>query len=241
MVNLIGISGKMQAGKDTVGKMILQLDDIAYPAISSITKHNWQIKKFADKLKDIVCIILNCTREQLEDADFKEKELGKEWIMPLQEIKLSEIDNFTPIRWISKQWTPRELLQVLGTQVGRLIIHQNIWVNTLFADYKPKYIGGVDPYMGLGQSVEQLEKNRSFELYPHWIITDVRFPNEADIIKQRGGVIIRVNRLGVENYSTHPSETALDNYNFDYIINSNNGNLDDLKQKVKIIYDKLSN
>ena len=31
-------------------------------------------------------------------------------------------------------------------------------------------------------------------MYPNWIITDVRFPNEADAIKGRGGIIIRVNR-----------------------------------------------
>ena len=34
MKNLIGISGKMQSGKDTVGKIILNLDDVVFPAIS---------------------------------------------------------------------------------------------------------------------------------------------------------------------------------------------------------------
>ena len=41
---------------------------------------NYQIKKFADKLKDIACLLIGCTREQLEDREFKEKELGEEWV-----------------------------------------------------------------------------------------------------------------------------------------------------------------
>ena len=31
-----------------------------------------EIKKYADKLKDIACILLNCTREDLEDEGFQE-------------------------------------------------------------------------------------------------------------------------------------------------------------------------
>ena len=44
-----------------------------------INPFDWQIKKFADKLKDIVCLLIGCTREQLEDSEFKNKELGEEW------------------------------------------------------------------------------------------------------------------------------------------------------------------
>ena len=40
---------------------------------------NWKIVKFADKLKDIVCLLIGCTRQQLECREFKEKELGEEW------------------------------------------------------------------------------------------------------------------------------------------------------------------
>ena len=37
--------------------------------LSEVT--NSEIKKFADKLKDIVCLLIGCTREQLEDQEFK--------------------------------------------------------------------------------------------------------------------------------------------------------------------------
>ena len=53
------------------------------------------------------------------------------------------------------------------------------------------------------------------------IIADVRFPNEVDIIKDAGGIVIKLNRDLFED--EHASETQLDaeNYdqeNFDYVI-----------------------
>ena len=65
---IIGVSGHMNSGKDLVGLIIQHLTD-----------SNWKIKKFADKLKDIVCLLIGCTREQLEDRKFKETPLSSEW------------------------------------------------------------------------------------------------------------------------------------------------------------------
>lgn len=81
---IIAISGKINSGKDTVGQIIQYLTNKsnAYPfdlKSDYSYKSEWQIKKFADKLKDMVCILLGCTREQLEDRRFKERELGSEW------------------------------------------------------------------------------------------------------------------------------------------------------------------
>lgn len=79
---------------------------------------------------------------------------------------------------------------------------------------------------------------------PNWIITDVRFPNEAQAIKDRGGILIRVNRpvsaigankLKHKSITQHPSETALDDYqDWNYIID-NNGTIEDLIEKVEVI------
>ena len=54
--------------------------------------------------------------------------------------------------------------------------------------------------------------------------------------------MIRINRtyytedkkyiIGYDPFETHPSETALDNYNFDYVI-ENEGSIDELVQKIK--------
>ena len=85
---LIGISGKMGSGKNLVCTIIQGLTaakkhNIENPSFEWIKKYYinsiWEQKAFAGKLKDFVCILIGCTREQLEDREFKEKELGEEW------------------------------------------------------------------------------------------------------------------------------------------------------------------
>jgi hypothetical protein len=59
------------------------------------------------------------------------------------------------------------------------------------------------------------------------VITDVRFPNEADAIKALGGQIWRVKRLGIGAVNKHVSETAMEGYKVDQIF-VNNGSIEDL-------------
>lgn len=145
---IIAISGKKGSGKDLVGTIIQYLTSNS-KNLKFIDEQNgyqsstFKIKKFADKLKDIVCLLINCTREQLEDREFKEKELGEEWwyyiiklnnsasLVPYTETK-GELKEDTLVKL-----TPRKLLQLLGTECGRNIIHPNIWVNALMSEYKP--------------------------------------------------------------------------------------------------------
>ena len=56
----------MGSGKDTVAEMINEL-----------SMHNWEDNKFADTLKDFTCTLIGCTRDDLEDRDFKERALGE--------------------------------------------------------------------------------------------------------------------------------------------------------------------
>jgi len=243
MNNLIGISGKIGSGKDTMGNIIQMLTQgidsntqiIEYVNGANITGFDYQIKKYADRLKDIVCLLIGCTREQLEDREFKEKELGEEWNWS-KKIPVGNSGDYSLDHIVM---TPRLLFQLLGTDCGRDIIHPNIWVNSLFADYednKSDWLSGLNS---------------------KWIITDVRFPNEAQAIKDRSGIVIRVNRdkqcgscestftkgsecpnCGSGNWVhgkidfTHPSETALDDYEFDHVID-NNGSIEELVEKVK--------
>ena len=230
---LIGISGKIGSGKDTVGKYIQYLLSNEYPRHTFeefktmprwINANDWQIKKYADKLKEIVCLLIGCTREQLEDINFKNKELGEEWWY-----YINDFNKLYPYKTydgpIAKKelvcLTPRLLLQLLGTECGRNIIHPNIWVNALFADY-PKRILKL-------QNATTIINNEV-----NWIITDVRFPNEADAILERDGILIRLTRTTEvsEEVANHPSETALDNYKkFTFIID-NKGTEEELYAKV---------
>jgi hypothetical protein len=198
---IIGISGKIGSGKDTLSIVINYLADKSAPDSFNrweqpLEEYTFKNKKYAENLKCMVCFLIGCNRIDLEDREFKEKELGEEW------------DGLTP----------RKILQLLGTEAGREIIHPNIWVNSLFADY-PKIVDIDD---------------KGLDVYESWIITDVRFPNEAQAIKDRGGIVIRIERPGGESHcgGAHASETALDDYDFDIVIN-NDGTIEELIDKVK--------
>ena len=224
---LIGISGKAGAGKDLVGVIIQYLVHTEgiinmeyWEKFKSNTPFNqivfskYVIKKFADKLKTLVCLLIGYTREQLEDRVLKEKELGEEWwyykgrnnsLIPYNKnSKRNPEDLIKP--------TPRLLLQLIGTDLFREQLHPNTWVNASFANY----------------------------LNNAWIFTDVRFPNELEAIKKRNGITIRINRGLVERTGKmiqepeHISETALDNAKFDYVI-ENNGTIKELIEQVKKI------
>jgi len=59
----------------------------------------------------------------------------------------------------------------------------------------------------------------------------LRFRNEAEQVKLHNGKIIRINRPGLVSDS-HISETEMDDYEFDYVIN-NDGTLEQLKETLR--------
>ena len=79
------------------------------------------------------------------------------------------------------------------------------------------------------------------EFFPNdWdyvLIPDTRFPNEVNLMKEKfSSVSVNIVRDGYENHLTpeqrlHASETALDDFNFDYTIH-NVGNMDDFNSAV---------
>lgn len=228
---IIGIAGKIGSGKDLVGEIIQYLTSNYYKSGYSLEyfrqqnkKRNdyplyldWQIVKFADALKDMVCILTGCTREQLEDTNFKNSHLADEWKQDIES---------------TKAITYRKLLQKLGTDLLRNQLHENVWVNALMNNYKPEY-----KFNDRSKATVENWHNTKF---PNWIITDCRFPNELEAIKNREGVSIRVNRediTGQGKFNPHTSETALDNAGFDYVID-NNSDIQALIDKVKIILKK---
>lgn len=52
------------------------------------------------------------------------------------------------------------------------------------------------------------------------VVPDVRFPNEAEWVRGHGGLVVRINRTAglLPAEDIHESETALDDYEFDYVL-----------------------
>lgn len=191
MINLIGITGRISSGKNTVADIIKEESGYA-----------WELKAYAYKLKLICSIILNVPVEKFEDREFKQSRLGEEW----------------------GNITVREMLQKIGTDCMRDGLTENVWTNSLFTEYQKipyKYINQMDSFR-----------------FPNWVVTDVRFPNEAEEIKARGGIIIKVVRPSEleensESIKSHASETSMDDYECDFYL-QNNGTLEQLRETIKV-------
>ena len=98
---LIGITGQKFSGKSTVARLLHNAT--GYPVVS-----------FADKLKDITCVLSGCTREDLEDYDFKERHLVPGYLRPYC--------------GDAKKPTFRAFLQHFGSEVMRGV-NDNIWID----------------------------------------------------------------------------------------------------------------
>lgn len=98
--------------------------------------------------------------------------------------------------------TPRRMLQTLGTEWGRELVAQDLWVRAAMAP------NSIDP------------KGR-------YVFDDMRFPNEFEAVKARGGVCWHISRPSNAKITTiHKSEGALAEHKFDaYIVNEGLGSL----------------
>lgn len=104
--------------------------------------------------------------------------------------------------------SPRQMMQTLGTEWGRSCIHPDLWVMVA--------AGAVQQQLRLGRNV---------------VIDDVRFSNEAEMIRSLGGELWLVNRPGVVYEGNHASEGALSELEPDSLIN-NSGSFAQLLQVV---------
>lgn len=217
---IIGIIGRIGSGKDTIAQMIID---------ESAKEHGWEIKKFAGKLKEIVALLTGCKVQDLENEQFKNSDLPEQWakyrlldfmrdtgtVYP--DVTSSEVyapkSNSQHVYTVRREiMTYRKLLQVLGTEALRDLIHPNVHVNALMSQYHPNLSS--------------------------WIVTDVRFPNEGDAIKNAGGWLVKAERPGI-SHGTHPSETSMDDYkSIDFTIR-NIGDLVYLRRGVNEVYSEI--
>ena len=294
---LIALSGKIGSGKNLFANFLVAAIhtsknpgtdpdftgkiDITNPSLYNGVKkmNSIQIHKFTNALKDIVCRLTGCTREQLEDQDFKNSVMGEEWNYTMSDARkfylymdddkihkegaytLADEEIVEALNAIDFKWkrTYREFLQELGTNILPNWI-PNIHVNATFAAWKSMLVPVKSAKItGWGGKVGELKAET--EQWPKWIITDMRFPNEAVGVKERGGIVIRINRYpktvlvyraGMvvadeipfdstnkqhidlwkgECMRGHESETALDDYQEWDAVIDNNGTIEELYQQ----------
>lgn len=114
-------------------------------------------------------------------------------------------------RAFGQEYSPRQLAQWLGTEVGRSTFGSDCWVRLL------------DDYINekaIGRSV---------------VVPDIRFANEARYIKHElGGIVVEVRRANAPQVAAHVSERGLPTGYADVVIH-NNGTIDEFLKKA--VYD----
>lgn len=97
----------------------------------------------------------------------------------------------------------RYLCQTLGTEWGRKLIDNDLWVKVAVNDNLPTYT----------------------------VFDDVRFKNEADALRAKGGVVWKIVRPNATVQTEHVSEGLLEDYPFDAVI-VNDGSYEDLQRQI---------
>jgi hypothetical protein len=239
-VLVIGFSGKKYSGKNT--SALIALEYLYEYSVSICANISFQQIAYANALKKWVSLISGLPIQDFTTEEGKAKKnpgnvvsLEKidqdSFVTILMKIgeksilKFKELYYKTAVLLTDTNLTLGQLLQIVGTDIFRETFSKEIWIQfvqaTIFPNCNPTKF---DPSKQIDRIV---------------FITDVRFENEADWIKELYGYVIRIERKdrGVidQRNSSHPSETSLDNYmRFDSIIH-NNGTL----KKFKIVIQKL--
>ena len=107
----------------------------------------------------------------------------------------------------------RHLMQTLGTEWGRRMIARDLWTRA------------TAHRLGLH------DLPRSAPVHDRIVITDVRFPDEADWLHRVGGILVRVHRPGLQHPMGHESEAHIAAMRPQHVI-LNDGSLASLRDQV---------
>lgn len=146
-----------------------------------VDSHFYQRYAFADPLRRFVADITGIPFSSLIDGPAKE-------------------ETYEPLGQ-----SPRYMMQTLGTEWGRQMIHPLIWIRA---------------------AQVQWESCKQF-LQKSMVIPDVRFENEADFIRENGGQMWFIKRDGALAVNEHVSEAGVQVKPGDAVIN-NDGTINDL-------------
>ncbi|WP_443699403.1 deoxynucleotide monophosphate kinase family protein [Pseudomonas sp.] len=118
-----------------------------------------------------------------------------------------------PLAWLER--SPRQLMQSMGTEWARNTVHPDVWVKLAEQnlDYMTKALGAV-----LG-----------------FVVSDVRFENEAHLIRRKGGTVIHIGRDDAQAVNPHISEAGVAVRQDDLILR-NNGTVDEFLRSLDEVF-----
>lgn len=157
-----------------------------------IETHGFVKTAFADPIKDGIKAMFGLSDHDISNRANKE----------------AKIDRFGK--------SPRELMQLLGTEFGREMVRPDVWLN---------------------ETERRVRKIMALPAHHHIsgvVVSDVRFENEADWIRSMGGIVWIIDRpqSGLSGITgSHKSEQAIPRHITDIVID-NSGSIEQLYQDI---------
>jgi hypothetical protein len=167
--------------------------------VAAYLEERWAFQEiaFADPILDMVCTL------------FQHAGIDPAWAV---ERSLKEKPTTLGVSY-------RRLAQTLGTEWGRRVIADDLWVRVAAA------------------RVLELQSTGD-----HVVISDVRFSNEAEWLQRKGGVLVRVARSGLAELpagaSRHPSEACQPALRADHVL-FNHGSVATLHDQIDRLVESL--
>lgn len=109
--------------------------------------------------------------------------------------------------------SPRQMLQTLGTEWGRELVHEDIWLMAADRHIAASSARGV-------------------------VIRDIRFDNEAEWLANKGGILIKIDRPDATSINEHKSEAGVSMRHIDFTIH-NDSTLPVFKMRVESTVSKI--
>lgn len=195
MQHIIGLTGFAGAGKDTVADLL-------------VTHARFRKLAFADALRAEVANGFGVSMQSLSDPLTKHnpttalrmRRAPRDFLASVVlSLGVASPDHRTPLsdEWLDEARTPRQILQWWGTEYRRAQ-HVSYWTRTMVS----RIVG------------YQREGEKRF------VITDVRFDNEAQMVRNLGGLLWQVTRPGCDGQAegAHVSATAGSQFKPDVIL-----------------------
>lgn len=223
----VGISGRKRQGKDTAATFIGDW--------CSVHGHPCSRRAFADIVRE--CIVESMPFEvDLEYFDFtgdssydrdrddvlkcfsqeQKHDIMEEWVDSF--VSLLGESGYQPHcdipKFESGDVTIRRLLQYFGTDVGKNCFDSNIWIDMTLCRFE-KSVGYI-------------------------ILSDVRFDDEAEAIRNRGGIIIEVFMNTETVDDSHASEAGISDHLIDIRVENRYGYVSEFASRIKNIVENIN-
>lgn len=209
---IIALSGAKRAGKDTTAEVLVK-------------KHNFEAIAFADPLRELCSDIFSIPRSTFTDDNLKEKQFDEtryitnldigniiEYLETNYKYTITDEQIVSMSKFVGSEIkNPRNLLQIVGTEIIRGCVDDKIFIKKV------------------EERIKSCEKNV--------VITDARFSAERSFLRSLGATMVLIKRPDYPTFKDlHVSENELgseDEYN---VIITNNDTIYKLQSEVDIWY-----